>query len=230
MTNADDIARPPAAGVPGHSARLVAALGLVAANVGFLALLVVLDLTLFELVVVYWLELLWIGLFSGLKLLVASLFGSPYENRWIEVSKGAAVFISLFAVVKSAGIFFTLLMAAGIGLIMAHEALTGVPGEEFLKGEAPLLLKCSVLFLVGHALSFIINFVVLGEFRRARAAALFWLPFKRSVALLVIVAAGLTAIAKWPGPLSATGFALVLVVVKLSTDWFLHARERQDFM
>lgn len=229
MSTLDDIACPPAADAQAHGARLLVALSLLAANAGFLALFLVFDLSLFELVVVYWLELLWIGLFSGLKLLTASLFGSPYENRWIDVSAGVAFFMSLIAIVKSAGLFFTLLVAAGLILLVAHEAMTGIPGEEFAETEAPLLLKCSLLFLIGHALSFVINFLVLGEFRRARAVSLLWLPFKRSIALLAIVAGGLAAIVQWPGLFNATGFALALIILKLAADWFLHSRERASF-
>lgn len=229
MRTFDDIVHTANTREPGESARLFAALSLVAANTGFLALFFVFDLTLFELVVVYWLELFWIGLFSGLKLLTASIFGSPYENRWVDVSRGAAFLISLFAIVKSAGLFFMLLIAAGAGLILTNEALTGVPGEDFLRTAAPLLFKCSLLFLVGHALSFVINFVLLGEFRRARAAPLLWLPFKRSIALLAIVAGGLLAIVKWPALFSTSVFAIVLILIKLCADWFLHSRERIAF-
>ncbi len=229
MSSFDDVGHPSAPNVRGHGARLLAALSLLAANLGFLVLFVVLDLTLFELVVVYWFELLWIGLFSGFKLLTASVFGSPYENRWVDVSRAAAFFMSLFAIAKSAGIFFTLLIAAGLGLVLAHEALTGIPGEQFVEDKAPLLLKCSLLFVIGHAMSFVINFLALGEFRRARAVSLLWLPFKRSIALLAIVAGGLAAIVQWPELFSATGFALVLILLKLAADWFLHSRERASF-
>ncbi|MDH5618246.1 MAG: DUF6498-containing protein, partial [Gammaproteobacteria bacterium] len=52
-------------------ARGVAALSLFAANAGMLFLFFALDLTLFEVVVVYWFEALWVGLFSGLKLVTA---------------------------------------------------------------------------------------------------------------------------------------------------------------
>ncbi len=228
MSTFDDIASTSDDRLTGHGARAFAALSLLAANLGFLVLFIAFDLTLFELVVVYWLELLWIGLFSGLKLLTASLFGSPYENRWVDVSTGAAFLMSLFAIVKSAGVFFTFLFAAGMGLLLANEALTGTAVGEFVEAEAGLLLKCSLLFLVGHALSFVINFVVLGEFRRASAVSLLWLPFKRSIALLVIVVGGLLIIVKWPVLFDATTFALVLIVIKLSADWFLHRRERSS--
>ena len=207
----------------------VAALTLFAANAGMLFLYFALDLTLFQLVVVYWFEALWVGLYSGLKLLTASLFGDPYENRWVDVSPGSSFLLSLLAIVKSGGAFLFVLLITGVALVVAHEGLTGIDGNAFVSEQAPLLLKCSLLFLAGHGLSFIINFLILGEFRRARALPLLWLPFKRSLALFVTIAAALTAIQTWPGVLTYTTFAALLIVVKLAWDFFLHTRERRSF-
>lgn len=210
-------------------ARGVAALSLFAANVGMLFLYFALDLTLFEVVVVYWFEALWVGLFSGLKLLTASLFGDPYENRWVDVSWGSGLFLSLFAIIKSSGFFLTILALTGVALVVAHEGLTGVDGNDFVREQGPLLLKCSLLFLAGHGLSFVINFLILGEFRHARAGTLLWLPFKRGLALFVTIVAALTALQTWPGVLTYTTFALLLIIVKLAWDYFLHTRERRSF-
>ena len=210
-------------------ARGVAALSLLAANAGMLFLYFALDLTLFEVVVVYWFEALWVGLFSGLKLLVASLFGSPYDNRWVDVSWGSGLFFSLFAIVKSAGAFLTILIFTGLALVVAHEGLTGLSGDEFVREQGALLLKCSLLFVAGHGLSFVINFLILGEFRHARAGTLLWLPFKRGLALFVTIVATLTALQAWPGILTYTTFALLLIGVKLAWDYFLHTRERHSF-
>lgn len=209
--------------------RGVAALSLFAANVGMFFLYFAFDLTLFEVVVVYWFEALWVGLFSGLKLLTASVFGDPYENRWIDVSRGSGLFISLFALVKSSGVFLIILALTGVALVVAQQELTGVNGNDFVREQAPLLLKCSLLFLAGHGLSFIINFLVLGEFRHARIGTLLWLPFKRGLALFVTIAAALTAIQTWPGVLTYTTFAALLIIVKLAWDYFLHTRERRSF-
>lgn len=207
----------------------LAALSLVAANAGMLFLYVALDLTLFEVVVVYWFEALWVGLFSGLKLLTASLFGNPYDNRWVEMSWGSSLFFSLFAIFKSAGVFLAILVFAGLALVVAHEELTGVSGDDFVREQGALLLKCSLLFLIGHGLSFVINFLIRGEFRHARAATLLWLPFKRGLALFVTIVAALTAMQTWPGILTYTTFALLLIIVKLAWDYFLHTRERRAF-
>ncbi len=208
---------------------LFAGLSLFAANAGMLFLYFALDLTLFEVVVVYWFEALWVGLFSGLKLLTASLFGDPYENRWVDVSRGASLLMSLFAIAKSGGAFLFLIVITFVALVVAQQELTGVDGGEFMEQQLPLLLKCSLLFVAGHGLSFIVNFIVRGEFRRARFVTLLWLPFKRALALFVTIVAALTALQQWPGVLTYTSFAAILIVVKLSWDLFLHWRERRSF-
>ncbi len=207
----------------------VAALSLLAANAGLLLIYFSLDLTLFQLVFVYWWEALWVGLFSGLKLLVVSLLGKPFENRWVDVSRGSGIFITVFAILKSAGIFMILLMLTGVALVVAQQELTGTDGNDFVREQAGLLLKCSLIFLFSHGLSFIINFLVLGEFQRARFGTLLWLPFKRSLALLVAVVASLTAIQAYPDILSSSTYPALLITVKLAWDYYLHRRERRSF-
>jgi len=206
-----------------------AALSLFAANAGLLFIYFALDLTLFQVVVVYWFEALWIGLFSGLKLLTASLFGDPYENRWVDFSRGISFMLSLFAIVKASGAFLFLIVVSGIALVVAQQELTGVDGNDFVSDQAGLLLKCSLLFLAGHGLSFIINFIILKEFQRARFGTLLWLPLKRGLALFVTIAAFLTAIQTYPGILNGTTFAAALITLKLTWDYFLHRRERLSF-
>lgn len=204
----------------------VAALSLFAANAGLLLIYFALDLTLFQLVFVYWWEALWIGLFSGLKLLTASLFGSPFESRWFDISRGGSFLVSLLAIVKAGAAFLALLVLTGVALIVAQQELTGTDGTDFVRDQFGLILKCSLIFLFGHGLSFIVNFLILGEFRHARFGTLLLLPFKRSLALFVAVVASLTAIQAYPGVLSNTTYAALLIAAKLAWDYFLHRRER----
>ncbi len=205
----------------------LAAMTLLAANTSMLFIYFALDLTLFQVILVYWWEAFWIGLFGGLKLLTASLFGDPYENKWIHVSRGSSFLISILAIAKSGAAFITMLALTAYALVLAHEALTGIPGNNFMTDQIELILKCSVLFLVGHAISFIINFVLRGEYQHARMSTLIWLPFRRCIALLVTVVAGLIFIVAYPGLLSYTSFALILIGSKLAWDFMLHRRERQ---
>ncbi|MGI9233250.1 MAG: DUF6498-containing protein [Woeseiaceae bacterium] len=209
--------------------RSVAALSLIAANTLLLLIYLAFDLTLFQIVVVYWWEALWVGLFSGLKLMTASVFGSPYENRWIGVSRGASFLMSLFVIVKAGGAFLFSLMLTGVALVVAYQELTGTDGSEFVREQGGLILRCSLIFLLSHGVSFVINFLFLGEFRRAKFTTLLWLPFKRSIALFVAIAASVTAIQAYPGILNSTTYAAILIAIKLSWDYVLHRRERFSF-
>lgn len=228
MQQTADIVAGKAGATPTLGPRSLAALALLAANAGMLFLYFALDLTLFELVVVYWFEALCIGLFSGLKLLTASLFGDPYENRWIDVSPGTGFVLSLFAMVKAGGAFLFLLAVTLIALVVAHQELAGVDGNDFIAQQLPTLLRCSLLFLAGHGLSFIVNFLALGEFRRARFATLLWLPLRRGIALFVTIVGALAALRQWPGVLDTTSFAALLIAFKLAGDLLLHWRERRS--
>lgn len=212
----------------GLNAAGLAALSLLFANVGLLFLFFALNLTLFQLVLIYWWEIFWIGIFSGLKLLTASLLGNPYENRVVHFSRGTSLLVSLFAIAKSAGLFFTLLVMTGVGLVAGYEALTGAPGNQFALDQVGLMLQCSLIFAVGHGLSFVVNFVLLGEFRHARFATLLGLPFKRSLGLVLAIAVLLVATQASPGMLSERSFAAILIVAKLGGDYLLHKRERQS--
>jgi len=228
MDATGEIAADPNDGSFEFNASGVAALALLAANASMLFIYFAFDLTLFQIVVIYWWEALWIGLFGGLKLLTASLFGSPYENRWVDISWGSGFVLSVFAIIKSGGAFLVLLALTGVALVVAQEELTGIPGNDFVSAQASLILKCSLLFLAGHGLSFIINFIMLGEFRQVRIGTLLWLPFRRCLALFVTVAAALTTSQAYPSVFTATGFAALLIIVKLSWDYVLHRRERRS--
>ena len=90
-----------------------------------------------------------------------------------------------------------------------------------------LVLTSSILFLIGHGISFVTNFLVLGEFRHARVGGLLILPFKRCFALLATIGVAFLVAYNVPGLATTSGFAVVVIVVKLLWDHWLHRRERR---
>ena len=207
----------------------ISAATLVLANLAFLVIYVVYDLSLFQLAAVYWWECLWIGVFSALKLITASLFGDPYENRWAEFSTGANVVTSIVAIVFVAGEFLGIFAILGFVILFVFHALTGIDQAELMRDALGPVLGSSLLFLVGHGLSFVGNFLVGGEFRTARATTLLTLPFKRCIALIAAIVVAFTAAWLLPGFANTAGFVILLVVLKLSWDYVLHRRERSAF-
>lgn len=205
------------------------AISLIAANATLLLLYFWLDLTLFQVVLVYWLECLWVGVYCALKLLVASAFGDPYENSWAELSGGANFLMSILALGYLGAKFLILFTLLGFGISFAYDGLTGLDAADVFTENFRLLLGSSGVFLAGHGLSFVVNFLILGEFRAARVGTLLWLPIGRCLALLaaIILAFGVAYVV--PGLASATGFAILVIILKLYWDYRLHQKERASF-
>ena len=205
----------------------IPAFSLIAANAGLAVIYFLYDLTLFQLVLVYWWECLWIGLFSALKLLVASLIGDPYRNRYISSTAAARLLLSVVLIVFVSSTFGSLLGLTGMMLLWAGEALPGSGADDRAIRQIGLIIGSSLLFLVSHGIAFVVNFLVLGEFRHVRVTALLALPFKRTFALFAFIAAAIGVVVALPSLASATGLAAIVIVVKLLSDLLLDARERR---
>lgn len=205
------------------------ALSLLAANAGVIYLFFYFGLTLSQLVIIYWWESLWIGIFCALKLITASMIGDPYGNRWIEVSGGSAVLISILAIGMVSAEFAILFIFLGLAIVSAMNTLTGVPIEDVMITEIGLLFSVSLLYFAGHGLSFIVNFLVLREFKTARAGTLLFLPFKRCAALLAAAGIAFVVASALPGLAGTSLFAIVLIILKLLWDYRLHIKERRAF-
>lgn len=187
----------------------LSALGFIAGNSLLLVLIFVYDVTLFQLVLVYWCECVWIGIFSAIKLITACAIGDLYQNCVAEASGGAGVYLSLFVIGLSSTAFFSLLGVILVGILMANDALTlSNPGDDNLN-HIGLVIGTSLLLMTSHAISFVGNFLLLGEHKIARVGTLVALPFKRSLALLVTIA----FVATVPGMASTSAFAVLVIVL-----------------
>ncbi len=207
----------------------VGALTLIAANAGIIFIYFVYDLAVYQLAIIYWWESLWIGVYSGLKLLTASIFGAPYENRWVEVSSRFAFVFSIVMIGVVSAFFIMIWSLVGLGIVHATATLSGVTVDELLVDDLQLFLLMSVVFFIGHGVSFVVNFLILGEFRRATGGKLLALPLKRCLALGFAVAAAFSAAFYTPGLANTGTFVVLLILIKLTWDYYLHRRERRSF-
>lgn len=205
------------------------AASLIAANVGLAVIYFAYDLTLYQLVLVYWWECLWIGLFSALKLIIASIAGDPFSNRYVGTTAGGRVVLSIMLIGAVSTVFGSVLGFTGMSLLWVGEALPESATVDRAVNQVTLILGSSFLFLLGHGLSFVVNFLLLGEFRRARAGALLLLPFKRCLALIACIVVAVAVVLGIPVLASTTGFAALVIVLKLLWDSWLHVRERRAF-
>jgi hypothetical protein len=207
----------------------IGALSLLAANAALLVFYFVYGLSLFQLVLVFWAECLWIGLFSALRLITASLLGEPYENRRVGMSRGAAVLTSVVIIGLAGGAFFSLLGLMLLAILAAIEMLPQSTASDDGLELIRIGLGVSVLFLISHSISFFINFLALGEFRIARVGGLVALPFWRCLALLAALLISFVAVLFIPQLASTAGFGAGVIVVKLAFDLRLHLKEHRAF-
>lgn len=205
------------------------ALSLVLANAGLIFLYFVYDLSLIQLVLIYWLESLWIGIFCALKLVTASIIGNPFENSWVNVSAGAGLLSSLIAIFLMGGQFLSLFGMLGLAIAMASSVVSGISAHDIFVNEISLLLGASGLLIAAHGMSFVGNFILLGEYKTARVGTLLVLPFKRCFALMGAIVIAFIVAFVVPVFASTTGFAVVLILGKLVWDYRLHVQERKAF-
>lgn len=205
------------------------ALSLLVANAVVVFCYFMYDMTVFQLVMVYWCECLWIGIASALKLIVASLIGDPYENRWVSFSPGARVLLSIGVIFFASSSFFFVLGMTLMLILMANDSLALSNPHDDALNHIGLVFGVSFFLLVGHALSFVVNFLFRGEFRAAKVGTLIALPYKRSLALLTVIALSVGFVMFTPGFASTTAFAIVVLLLKAFWDIALHASERKSF-
>lgn len=192
------------------------------ANAVVLIIAVVNDLSLIEILMVYCCESVWIAVFGALRLIVASILGDPYQNRWAELDRGSSLFASI-AIIVAASSTYLWIPGVAFGAVLYAEHLLNSGGSQIddLR-HLWLVVGTSFVFLVSLGLSFLAGFIGLGEFRRARVGDLILFPFKRSLALLLSIFAGLAITFSLPAIASIQVFVVVVVVLKLMLDLLLY--------
>jgi len=205
----------------------VGALSLLIANASLLFVFIAFDVTLFQLIIVFWLESFWIGLFSAIKLIAASILGDPYGNRYVEFSRGANLLTSIFAIGFVSAEFLALFGIVGMALVVASNWFTGNGFGDVVREDVEVVLGSALLFLVGHGISFFTNFIALGEYKTARVGTLLSLPFRRCIALLAAIVFAFAATYFVPGFSNTVSFAALLILLKLLWDYRLHLKERK---
>ena len=200
--------------------------GLLIVNVAFLFVFFIYDFNLYQLLLAYWWECLWIGIFCAIKLIAASLFGDPYENRFAHFSRSANVVVSIAAIALVSAEFLTLFAVLGLFVVVLPSQFSGLePSDMFMDGLGAVVLS-SLLFLAGHTLSFFSNFIAGREYESARAVPLLLLPFNRCIALVGAIVFSYAVAFLAPGLATSGAFAALVILMKMAWDYRLHTWER----
>lgn len=171
-----------------------------------------------QLLLVYWLECLWIGLFNAARILFASAFSRPWDTDNVGVSRGAGLLLSLLLLGFFGAKYLAFLGGIGVVLLVIPTESGWADVHELIGDQAPMVALCSGILVLGHSADFILEFLLGGGFRRARPLALLFRPYLRCLGFLVSLAVAATVVWLLPQLANTTAFALVVIAVKAGMD------------
>jgi len=194
----------------------VSAIALIAANSIPLFGVIFLGWRVFPILLIYWIENVVVGVFNVLRILFADP-GQPV--LWIAKALMVPFFCvhyGLFTTVH--GVFIFAMFGEGAARHLTPSVAT-VSAAVRANG-----IGFAVLALVAsHAVSFVWNYLIGGEFRNVSLGRLMVQPYERVVVLHIVIIAGGAAAAALGSPLAAL---VVLVGIKTTLDVAAHNRER----
>lgn len=203
------------------------AIVLVAANAGVLFLYLAYDLAIAELLTVYWGEALAIGLFCLAKTGTAAAIGDPHRGPGGRPQGAMRLLRSIGTVSLVAVQCIALFALVGFAVTEFHARFAAAGVDEALSADSRIVAGLALLLLIGHAFSFCVNFLALGEYKTARARALIALPAVRCLALAVAVAGSFAGALLAPEATAGWAFGLIVIMIKTVLDYRLHLRERR---
>lgn len=189
------------------------ALLLILANLIPLLGAVALGWSVFEIVVVYWVENLIVGLLNVFKLLRTPAGNPPSPSAWVARIAQTIFFLvhyGIFCLVH--GVFVFALLGGGFS--------NNGPQTQSL---APLSWAILALF-VSHLFSFFVNFLGKKEYIGRTLSEQMMAPYPRMIALHVAIVLGAFAVQALGQPLF---LLIILVVGKTIADWKLHLRSHR---
>jgi hypothetical protein len=193
---------------------------LLLANLAPLAGVVLLKWDVFPLVLLFWLENVVIGGFNVLKMLFSR---TPSPAFWVT-----KVFVVVFFCFHYG--MFCLVHGLFVFMLFGSGRLGGDPRASMSSGLEMALQShvgwALAALVISHGISFALNFVRAGEYRRTEVAVLMMQPYARILVLHVtLLASGFILVALG----SPVGGLVLLVVFKTALDLRAHLRERRKF-
>jgi Family of unknown function (DUF6498)/Protein of unknown function (DUF3592) len=161
---------------------------------------------LLSIMFVYWLETAVVVFYSVLKVVTV---GGPFTLLWMPFH------------LATFGMFMSFHLMMILGLAPGHHA--GFFPPELLRGLLGRTWGAGVGLLVSHGISFVVNFLGNGEYRRTTVDEQKAAPWKRLIIMHVTTIAGAWSVGLFDAPVGAL---VMLAVLKIVVDLHGHLRER----
>lgn len=198
----------------------IAVVGLILANLVPLAGVLLFGWNLWTILAIYWVENGIVGFYNVLKMAAVEGIGKLGVIPFFLFHYG------MFWLVH--GVFvFTLPLFVGPGPASEISPLEPLPVADPTAGGADLsnVAFAAVFLLISHGVSYYLNFIRGGEFRRVTAMGLMGQPYKRVVVLHLTIVFGAAGIAMTGAPVVAL---LILIAVKTVIDVGFHLAEHRS--
>ena len=179
--------------------------------------------SVWNILVIYWLENGIVGLINVLKMSVATgdevTPGVTFMVNGRPATSATKMGLIPFFIVHY-GIFW---FVHGI-FVLTLPAFFSLMSDDGMTLDLGPVVFAAVGLAISHGLSFWWNFLHGGEYRRTTAAALMFAPYKRLVALHITIIFGAFAVMFTGAPAAAVA---VLVAIKTAIDLGLHLAEHR---
>jgi hypothetical protein len=216
--------------------RNASSLALILANLVPLGGVLLLDWQVYDVVMLYWAENVVIGIINILRMARCKggllLPAKAEQQIGLSLTETQATKLSLI----TGGLIFFLIpffvFHYGMfcyGHLMAITAIFGDGPSSVMaiaKGWEPAFWLAIAAIFASHLISFGLNFIGAGEYRRTNLRQLMQRPYGRIVALHLAVIFG-AALIMWLG--SPVYMLVVLVIIKIAIDLKMHTVERLKF-
>ena len=193
----------------------------------------------YEAMLVFWVEVMILGVFNVLRLLIVGVFGTEplgsWAARWVDLgSRLNRLFYTLMGVGLFIVKFGGFALVTGLFIVLLPALLTpagesgGISVHRALGAAGPGLLLAAAVLGVSHAVSFMRDFVVGREYERLTLMSLTFRPYARMSLVAGVLLLGMLAARLLPGLGRETTFAVVMVLLKLGADAVSHSLEHNN--
>jgi hypothetical protein len=206
-----------------------AVVALVIANLVPLIGVLFLGWSVWTILIIYWLENGIVGAFNVLKMLRAEGSDTSGAAGWSVNGRPASSMARTSMVpffIMHYGIFwfvhgvFVLTLPLFMGATSDQAAID--PGA-----DPVAIIAAAIVLCISHAVSYQLNFIGNGEYRRVSPAAQMFAPYGRLVILHVTIILGALAISFTGAPAAAI---VILVILKTAMDLAFHLREHRGLI
>lgn len=178
-------------------------------------------------VVLYWAENLVIGIYTIIKLFIAAGPGGLFLTLFFIIHYGGFCGVHGLFVLSLTGFGEAradiMPEQAWLGPLVFAQLLFNV-SRQVLAAAPEALLWAILALLLSHGLSFALNYIGAGEYRRTTSRQIMAAPYKRIVVLHIAIIAGGFLVISLGSPL---GLLLALVALKIGLDIMLHNRSHR---